>query len=536
MTQNIASLAQNENNEKVIKITFDFNLDMLYKIRSLPGRKYHPTPSPAWSIPFSIEGLEQLQKWNFIPDEKLLYFVNKQKERKAEISINGISGLKGTLRPFQNAGVAFIEDKKGRALIADEMGLGKTIEALAWLQLHRNKIPVIIVVSASLKLNWQREAEKWLSDPNTEILSGTKIHKTKGDIIIINYDILFAWIEELRRRKPQIIIMDESHYIKANKAKRTKATKMLCKNIPHIIALSGTPIINRPIEIYNAIKIIDPDLFPNFVSFTRRYCNAKYNGFGWDFNGASNTEELNHILTTTIMIRRKKSEVLKDLPDKVYSFVPIELNNEKEYREAEKDFIAFVRKEKGQEAANRIENIEALAKIEGLKQLAVKGKLKQSIEWIRDFLESDNKLVVFCTHKFVIEELMTEFKNAVKIDGSVSMTNRQKAVDDFQDRPEVKLFVGNIQAAGVGIALTSASNVVILEFPWTPGALVQCIDRLHRIGQKNSVNVYYLMAKNTIEEKIINMLDSKTKVCDAVLDGTDTPNETLLSELMKLYV
>ena len=531
-----ASLAENEKGEKVIKIVFPYDVELLYKIKALPGRKYYTEPSPCWAVPISTESIEQLQKWNFEISEPLLSFMQKAQEKKDAITISQIQGLKGTPRQFQNAGVAFVEDKNGRALIGDEQGLGKTIEALSFIQLHRDRIPIVIVVPASLKLNWEREANKWLEDPNTEILSGTKVWKTTGDILIINYDILYAWVDELKKRKPKLLITDESQKYKSDGAKRTKAVKKLAKGIPYFIALSGTPIENRPDEVFNAVHIANPDIFINRWQFRQRYCNPKHNGFGWDFTGHSNIEELHNKLKR-VMIRRLKKDVLKELPDKIYSFIPIELDNEKEYQDAENDFISYVRNEKGQDAAKKIENVEALARIEGLKQLAVKGKMKQVIEWIRDFLESEQKLVVFCTHKFVINELMEMFGShiAVKLDGSTSLSDRQRSVDIFQLNPAVKLFIGNIQAAGVGITLTAASNVVFIELGWNPAIHDQASDRVHRIGQKDSVNIYYLLARNTIEEKIAKLLDTKRKITTAVLDGVETEQSSLLFELMKSY-
>ena len=237
------------------------------------------------------------------------------------------------------------------------------------------------------------------------------------------------------------------------------------------------------------------------------------------------------------MIRRKKIDVLKDLPEKVYSYIPVELSNAKEYLHAEDDFIQWLKETKGSEAVRRTGQVMALAKIEALKQLAVKGKLKQAMEWIYNFLQSGKKLVVFATHHFVIDALIAEFPNiSVCIDGRVSMSDRQKAVDSFQNDSNIQLFIGNIEAAGVGITLTAASDAVFLELPWTPGKLVQASDRIHRIGQKFSVTIYFLLSANTIEEKIAKLLDNKLKVVTAVLDGQDVPDESLLSELMKSYV
>ena len=532
---NTATIAEDDKKVKVIRITFDYDLQMIDNIRSLPGRKYY-ADIKCWSAPIYPEIIEKLKQWKFTIDPRLNEYLLKTEEKTKEIVNNDIPNLKGTLRPFQKIGVAFIESKNGKVLIADEMGLGKTVQALGWLELHPELRPVIIAVPASLKFNWEREAKKWMSKPNIEILSGENPWKITGEIVIVNYDILFAWLDELKSLHAKVLITDECHYFKNNKAKRTKSIKILGKNIPNIIALSGTPIENRPIEIYNAWKLIDPLNCPAWNYFVYRFCKAKSNGFGLNVNGASNIPELHSLLSNSIMIRRLKKDVLKELPDKTYSFIPIALNNIKEYQSAENDFISYIRQERGDEVAERLKRIEQLAKIESLKQLAVKGKLNDSIEWIRNFLEVDGKLIVFAVHKFVIEKLMEEFGDVgVKIDGSVSMKDRQKAVDEFQTNDKIRLFVGNIQASGVGLTLTASSNVAILEFPWTPGALVQCIARADRIGQKNAVNVYYLMAKNTIEEKIARLLDTKQKVVTAVLDGGEVEQQSLVYELMKEY-
>ena len=378
----------------------------------------------------------------------------------------------------------------------------------------------------------------WMEDPKVQILSGTKVNTPLiGEIIIINYDILKPWWGKLQEIKAKVLITDECHYFKNNKAQRTKAIKALGKKIPHILCLSGTPIVNRPMEGFNALKLIDPGVVGSFWDFAYRYCGAHHTGFGWDFNGASNTAELHHKLTNTVMIRRKKSDVLKDLPDKARSFLPLELSNEKEYRKAEQNFIHWLRENKGEKAAEKASNAEALAEIEVMKQLAVKGKMKQAIEWIKDFLDVDGKLVVFATHKFVIQELMDVFGDkAVKIDGSVATEKRQGIVERFQTDDSIRLFIGNIKAAGVGITLTAASNVAFLELPWTPGELIQAEDRCHRIGQKNAVNIHYLMAINTIDQEIALMLDSKRKVLDAVLDGAAPEEGSLITELMNNYI
>ena len=269
------------------------------------------------------------KNWGFTLDKTL---ENMLKPQTTKIDF---SKLDKRLFPFQQKGIAFIEEKNGRALIGDEMGLGKTIQALSWLKYHPEKRPVIIIVPASLKLNWKKEAEEWLHKPTIQIISGKSIYPiTSKDIIIINYDILTVWVKPLKLIKPKVLICDEIQYIKSSRTQRTKATKKLARNIPHIIGLSGTPIVNRPIEAYNAIKIINPNIVTTQWEYAHRYCNAHYNGFGWDFSGASNTNEL-HQKLKPILLRRLKKDVLKELPEKLYSFIPIPLENKKEYESAD---------------------------------------------------------------------------------------------------------------------------------------------------------------------------------------------------------
>jgi len=538
MVERKASLAKYKNGDHIIKITFPFDEMDVRRVKLVPGRKYNST-GKFWTAPISEIAIDMLKTWKWEVDPRLMSYLKKGRTNiNALQPLKKIKGLKKTLYGYQEKGVSFIEAKNGRALIADEMGLGKTVQAIAWLQMHPELRRVLIVVPASLKLNWKREIETWMPNPDVEILNSTTSYSITSRIAVINYDILSSWLKDLLLWKPEVIIGDEIQAVKSNKAQRTKAIKKLAKVVNHFIALSGTPIVNRPIEFFNAIQMIDPRLYPNYWQFTDRYCGRKHTGFGWNVNGATNTKELHATLKSTIMIRRLKSEVLKELPDKIYSFFPLEMTTDgyREYKSAEKDLIAWIKDNKGRAAAERASNATVLAEIEVLKQLAVRAKMDHAIKWIEDFLDTGEKLVVFATHKFVIEQIMLHFgRKAVKIDGSVSGSKRQLAVDKFQNDAETRLFVGNIQAAGVGITLTAGSNVAFLELPWTPGALVQAEDRCHRIGQKNSVTIYYLLAEDTIEERIAKLLDEKKEVLSRVLDGEEPDQGSLLMELIENY-
>ena len=549
---------------RFIRVCFPQNNVILNKeLRNIPKVSYG---DHYFEIILSVMNAKRLKELEFIFSKDFEdWYLSKTTIKEIQIENPG-----GVLYPYQSEGVNFIESRNGRALIADEMGLGKTIQALAWIHLHPESLPALVICPSSLKINWAREAKKWVPGLNIEVLQSQTPYETKGNFLIINYDILSFWLKYLRFKGLKTLVVDEAHYTKNNAAQRTKTFKLLAKVTDNIVALTGTPIENRPIEIFNIVKAIDETIFPNYLSFIQKYCDAKKDRFGWNTDGASNTLELNHILKNTVMIRRKKKDVLKDLPPKRFVKITLAIDNKSEYRKAEEEFIDFlenkfsghiddeIKEELSRYAKNhkievsddltyeeietvkeiKIEKAKAapvFTSIEVLKQLAVAGKMQQIIEWIENFMESEEKLVVFAIHRKVIDKLMKTFPKAVKIDGSVSMHQRQKAIDSFQNDPEVKLLVGNIKAAGVGITLTAASNAAIIQFPWTPGELMQASDRIHRISQTKKVTIYNLVGEDTIEEKIIDILIKKDKIISQVLDGKWHEDESVLNELIKSY-
>lgn len=491
---------------------------------------------------------------------------------------------------FQKRGILKIEALNGRALLADEMGLGKTGQAIGWSYLHPKRIPIIIVVPASLKIKWKRELLKWLPDikrRDIRIIFGRKVNPKKlknKKAIIINYDILFneyldnmlalvlfmlpitkkkkdladlylislltapkkkkmeldftGWVDYLLDIKPKILIFDECHKCKNEQAQRTKAIKKMSRRIKYIIAISGTPVLSKPIDIFPVLNILNRKRWPSKWDFAKKYCGLTHNGFGWDYTGASNTEELHDILVEDVMIRRLKKDVMKELPPKNRVVVPLEMDPTimKEYRSAEADLINWIHIHEGEEKALKAMRAEGLVRIEKLKQLALKGKLNLVIEWIDSFLESELKLIVPCTHTNTIDILMKKYKKiAVRLDGKTSAKKRQEAEDSFQTDDKIKLIICNIKAAGEGIDLYAASNLAFTELGWTPPQHDQMEDRAHRIGQKDSVTPWYLIASDTIEEKIIELIDKKRKNIDAVMDGKKTEDTDLLGELLNTY-
>jgi SWI/SNF-related matrix-associated actin-dependent regulator 1 of chromatin subfamily A len=267
--------------------------------------------------------------------------------------------------------------------------------------------------------------------------------------------------------------------------------------------------------------MLDKKEWGSAMSFGRRYCGARRTYWGWQFKGATHIKELNQRLLDFGMIRRLKVNVLKDLPAKTRTVIPVDISRRKEYDEAEKDFISWLRK-KNKSKAKRAESANAMVKHGYLKRLVAELKMKQTKIWIYDFLKNtDGKLVVFAIHKKIIKMLEDEFTNFVTITGKTNQKDRRDAVYKFQTDKETRLFFGNLQAAGSGITLTAASTVLFTELGWTPGEHLQAEDRPHRIGQKDNVQCVYLVGKNTIEERLCRILQERQEVLLQTIDGKE---------------
>lgn len=407
------------------------------------------------------------------------------------------------LYPHQVSGAKFIEGVGGRCIIADEMGLGKTIEAIMYMNLHPDE-KTLIICPATLKINWERELVLWLDkERSVQVITGRKNKAVTGDIIIINYDILSAHKDALVASGVRLVVADESHYAKNQKSKRTKAMMEICKNVPHVILLSGTPIKSRPVELWAQLNCIDSKKYNSFYKFAHKYCDAHKVKMGykefWDFSGASNLAQLNDELKS-VVLRRTKDEVL-DLPEKMSQIIPM-VCVLKDYHRTEND--------------STVEN--SLARNTELVMASMRAKIVPTMEFVGNVLDQGHKVVVFCTHNEMLDAVSEKFGNTcVCVRGGMSSKDKDVAVTTFQDTDDCKLFIGNVQAAGVGITLTAASHVVFAETPWTPTDVDQAADRCHRIGQKNIVNVYHLCAGGTIDEHIIDTVARKRVVFDATM-------------------
>jgi SWI/SNF-related matrix-associated actin-dependent regulator 1 of chromatin subfamily A len=436
--------------------------------------------------------------------------------------------LGGELAPFQWAAVRYALDAR-RCFLADEQGLGKTVEALATLEAD-GAYPAVVVCPAALKLNWQRETEHWLPHRSVALIEGRVAVPPSADITILNYEIVAAHREALGRRKPRALVVDESHYVKNPQAKRTQAVRKLAATVVDgglRLALSGTPVLNHAEELVSQLRVIGRlEDFGSGAQFARR------------FRGDQSEERLHWHLRRRCFVRRLKSEVLPQLPAKRQVVVPVALSNATEYRLAEEDVIAWLRsqpldlRELNAKIAATL-RAQRLAQLGTLQRLAARGKLGAALSWIADFLASGEPLVVFARHVEVQEALVARFPDAAHLMGRDSAAAREAAVQAFQQPDGPQLLVGATRVAGQGITLTRASNVAFLELEWTPAMHDQAEDRCHRIGQHDAVTAWYLLAADTIDETMAELIQRKRGVIAAVTDGRQLDGDGLVEAVVR---
>jgi SWI/SNF-related matrix-associated actin-dependent regulator 1 of chromatin subfamily A len=342
--------------------------------------------------------------------------------------------------------------------------------------------------------------------------------------MVINPDILASWLPHLLKLGLKTLILDECQYFTNPRSQRTRAAVRLARRTPFCIALSGTPLTNRPSELWPTLHMLRPDKFPSFFSFAQKFCNPKRTFWGWDFRGASNIPELHKLLKDTCMVRRLKSEVLKDLPEKVRRVVPMDLADRREYEQARDNFFRWLQEHGGSGRVAGATKASAIVQIGYLLRLAAQLKCKNVVEWVNRFLTEfpNEKLVLFAVHHKMVGVLQRRVNaEHVTVDGSVIGRRRTLAVEKFRRDPNCRVFIGNIKAAGTGVDGLQGvcSNMAFCEVQWRPGDHIQAEDRLYRIGQNVHVWVNYLIAGGTIEEDLCKIIQSKQEVIRSTLDG-----------------
>lgn len=432
--------------------------------------------------------------------------------------------------PYQRGGIAFARGKSG-VLVADHMGLGKTIQAIGMM----NDEPVrtaLVLCPASLKLNWAREVDKWLNYylPVHVVDKAAHPLPKKIGVLIVNYDIIAKLRAKLEGIEWDMLVCDESHWLKSPTAKRTQA--VLGRDghggirARRRVFLTGTPAESRPAELFTVANALRPDVFPSWLDYAFRYCGAWQSKYGLEAKGATHVAELQAKLRETIMVRRAKADVLKDLPAKIRARVTLPCDArlqkvvEEELRtyQRERELIDSLRRRGASiDEVTRARN-EANSKMRSLRIATSEGKMPMALEFLRNAADAE-KIVVFAKHHAVLDVLIREFgERCVAITGKTPVAERQGLVDRFQTDEECRVFIGQIDAAGVGLTLTASSHVVFVEFDWRPGILDQAEDRCHRIGQTDSVTCSYLVIENSYDDVMLSSIHKKRSTLNETLD------------------
>ena len=463
---------------------------------------------------------------------------------------------KGDLRDYQKQGVARGLQLK-KFINGDMPGLGKTLQSIATVyyaeKLGEVTFPVLVLCPSALKINWQREFEMW-TDKKAMILDD-KVKSNwhwfwemeMADVFIVNYESLRKFFVKHYPKKDEVktaadiemdsridifksVIIDEIHKLKNTASQRSKIALRVTRGKNYIIGLTGTPVVNKPVDLVAQLAIISRlKKFGGVDGFKTRYCEGG--------SGASNLKELNYLLNQNCFFRREKHEVLKDLPAKVRQTITFEITNADEYSKIERDFKKYLQENDFSMAEVRKKlQSEVIVKITMLLQIAAKGKIEAAQDYIDEVLDSGQKIVVFCKHKIVVDELCKIYPQAVKVTGSENETQKQNSVDMFQKNPKTNIIIGSHKAAGVGLTLTASSEVLFLELPWTFADLEQCEDRCHRMGQPNSVRCTALIGEGTLDNWLYNdVIMTKKQIADAVTGADDIVPVSMLDSVMNAF-
>ncbi|KAF8401213.1 hypothetical protein HHK36_012142 [Tetracentron sinense] len=455
------------------------------------------------------------------------------------------SFIESKLLSFQREGVRFLLQHGGRVNLGKSRYLPPTL-AIAFTACIRDAWPVLVLTPSSLRLHWASMIQQWLNIPSTNILvvlsqwSGsnrggfTIVHSnTKGTIHldglfnIISYDVIPKLQNILMASEFKVVIADESHFLKNAQAKRTSASLPVLQRAQYAILLSGTPALSRPIELFKQLEALYPDVYKNVHEYGNRYCKGGIFGV---YQGASNHEELHNLMKATVMIRRLKKDVLTELPMKrrqqhahirIYSLeiaFTLGIAMQIACKSEEVESLKFAEKN----LINKIYTDSAEAKVPAV------------LDYLGTVIEAGCKFLIFAHHQTMIDSifqfLLKKKVGCIRIDGSTPASSRQALVSDFQEKDDIKAAVLSIKAGGVGLTLTAASTVIFAELSWTPGDIIQAEDRVHRIGQVSSVNIYYLLANDTVDDIIWDVVQSKLENLGQMLDGHEKTLEVSVSQ------
>jgi SWI/SNF-related matrix-associated actin-dependent regulator 1 of chromatin subfamily A len=511
-------------------------LDSYFAQKIADDKLYHEIPTKLWVEKLLSEKDKAYHIWGRVFETQELHDIWVPKA--AIIKDNTVKDVKidyekySNRPPLEHQKVA-IETLVGnkKFILADDMGVGKTTSTVI-ASIESNVKKILVICPATLKINWKREIENY-STKSIFIAEG-KNYSDNHDIVIVNYDIIKNFHDIKNQEESLIIksnfdlvIIDEAHYIKNAQAQRTKLINDIVKNIDRVWMLTGTPMTSRPIDYYNLLNLADSPVAKNWMAYVIRYCSGYQFKAGnrkvWNVMGASNLDELRERTSGTIL-RRLKEDVL-DLPDKIITPVYLRLKS-KEYENVMGEYYDWYDKNPQESKSLTVQ----FTKLTKVRQIIANEKIKNTIELAENIIEQDKKVIIFCNFTESLNIIYEHFgKTAVKLDGSMSKQQKQFSVDQFQENDKIKVFVGNIKAAGVGITLTAAEAVIMNDLSFLPSDHSQAEDRSYRYGQKNNVLVYYPLFENTIEGIIYDILQNKKRVISTVL-GDDLNNDGDIAE------
>jgi len=511
-----------ETSPKVAKKWVD--LDPYFAKKIADEKLYTEIPKEVWVEKLLVEKEKSYHVWGKVLSGETIHdfwlpkgaLLKTHKTEKVEIDYS-----KYNHRPPLNHQKDAIEKLAGskRFILADDMGLGKTTSTIiAALETKVKKI--LIICPASLKINWQREIENY-TDRSVYIAEG-KHFSTEHDFVIVNYDILknFYDLKDkenslITKSNFELIVIDEAHYIQNGQAQRTKLVNSFVKKVDKLWLLTGTPMTSRPMNYYNLLHLIESPVAQNWMAYAIRYCQGYQFKAGnrkiWNVSGASNLEELRD-RTSRQVLRRLKTEVL-DLPDKIISPIYLRLKS-KLYEGLMGEYYDWYKNKKEESSSLTVQ----FSKLMKVRQVIAEEKINDTIELAQNIIDQDKKVIIFTNFTDTLQKIHSHFgKQSVYLDGSCTKPQRQYSVDQFQENDKIKVFVGNLRAAGVGITLTAGEAVIMNDLSFVPSDHDQAQDRAYRYGQKNSVSVYYPIFENTIEGVIYDMLSKKKNIIDTVM-------------------
>jgi SWI/SNF-related matrix-associated actin-dependent regulator of chromatin subfamily A-like protein 1 len=462
---------------------------------------------------------------------------------------------KGAMRPYQEQGVArMIELKK--VINGDQPGLGKTLQSIAavcGLEIKGEvSFPVLVICPSALKINWKREFEMWTNKKAMVLTDSVKTtyHRfwemEQSDVFIVNFESMKKYFVKSMPDKKNLelssqiimddrvgmfktVIIDESHRLKDPKSIQAKIAINLTKGKENIFMLTGTPVVNKPIDLFAQLAIMYRlKDFGGVDGFKTRYCQGG--------RGASNLAELNYLLNMNCFFQRKKEDVLKDLPAISIQNTIVSITNLPEFNKVKNEFAEFLRNSNLTDAEIRKKiNAQVIVQMKMLIQISAKGKIEAAKEHIDEIIASGQKIVIFCMHQIVVDLLKKEYPKAVTVTGKDNSIEKQRSVDGFQNNPGIDIIIVNYKAGGVGITLTAASELLLIELPWTQADIEQAVARCHRMGQQNSVRATVLIGEHTLDQHIYDLIQEKKVIANTITGTEDDTPVSVVNKVLDLF-